>query len=103
MRDDKKKAVALRYKKGEDTAPKVITKRIGKIAERIIEVARKEKIAIIEDKAAADKFYAVDVNVEIPPEMYKVAAELLAFVYTLDKKGRTGGVKAPGPVPPKLS
>ncbi|BBE31572.1 hypothetical protein OSSY52_17130 [Tepiditoga spiralis] len=86
----KKKAVALRYKKGKDTAPEVIAKGVGEIADKIISVAKEEKIPIIEDEYAAEEFYGVDINVEIPPEMYKIAAEILAYVYSIDKKNKKG-------------
>lgn len=81
-----RKAVALRYKKGKDSAPKVVAKGVSEVAERIINVAEKENVPLIQDENAVNDFYGIDLNVEIPKEMYKVAAEILAYVYTMDKK-----------------
>lgn len=86
----KKKAVALRYKKGKNTAPEVVAKGVGEIADKIINVATNEDVPIIEDEYAAEEFYGVDINVEIPPEMYKIAAEILAYVYSVDRKNKKG-------------
>jgi flagellar biosynthesis protein len=82
----KKKAVALRYRKGKDKAPKLVAKGVAEIAEKIIKVARDENVPIIKDENAATEFFGLDLNVEVPPELYKVAAEILAFIYCLDKK-----------------
>lgn len=81
-----KKVVALRYRKGDDKAPKVVAKGLNEIADKILEVAEKENVPIIEDKNAVEEFYGIDLNIEIPPEMYKIAAEVLAYVYMMDKK-----------------
>ncbi|MDN5343749.1 EscU/YscU/HrcU family type III secretion system export apparatus switch protein [Oceanotoga sp. DSM 15011] len=85
---NKKKAIALRYKKGTDKAPKIVAKGINEIADKIIERAEEERIPIIKDEVATENFYGLDLNLEIPPEMYKIAAEIIAYVYTIDKKGR---------------
>lgn len=83
-----KKVVALRYRKGTDKAPKVVAKGLNDIASRILEVAEEEDVPIIEDQNAVEEFYGIDLNLEIPPEMYKVAAEVLAYVYSMDKKNK---------------
>lgn len=83
-----KKAVALRYRKGTDKAPKVVAKGLNDIASKILEVAEKEDVPIIEDNSAVEEFYGIDLNLEIPPEMYKIAAEVLAYVYTMDRKNK---------------
>ncbi len=83
-----KKAVALRYRKGTDKAPKVVAKGLNDIASKILEVAEEENVPVIEDQNAVEEFYGIDLNLEIPPEMYKVAAEVLAYVYTMDKKNK---------------
>ena len=83
-----KKAVALRYRKGTDKAPKVVAKGLNDIASTILEVAEKEDVPIIEDNSAVEEFYGIDLNLEIPPEMYKIAAEVLAYVYTMDRKNK---------------
>lgn len=83
---EKKKVVALRYKKGVDNAPKVVAKGIDLIAQRILEIAEKENIPIIKNEKAVEDFYGLDLDDEIPPELYEIAAEIIAFVYKLDKQ-----------------
>jgi flagellar biosynthesis protein len=83
-----RKAVALRYKTGDDNAPRVTAKGTGLIAEKIIEMARKHGIPIKDDPDLIEVLSRLDLNEEIPPELYVVVAELLAFVYRLNgKKG----------------
>ena len=83
-----KKAVALRYKTGDDNAPRVTAKGTDLIAEKIIEMARKHGIPIKDDPDLIEVLSRLDLNEEIPPELYVVVAELLAFVYRLNgKKG----------------
>jgi len=81
-----KKAVALRYKQGTDQAPKVVAKGIDSIARRIIEIAEEENIPIVKSEKAVEEFYGLDVDEEIPAELYELAAEIIAFVYKLDKE-----------------
>lgn len=83
---DSKKAVALRYKKGVDEAPKVVAKGINLVAKQILEIAEKENIPIIKNEKAVEEFYGIDLDENIPPELYELAAEIIAFVYKLDKK-----------------
>lgn len=81
-----KKAVALRYKRGTDEAPKVVAKGIDSIARRIIEIAEEENIPIVKSEKAVEEFYGLDLDEEIPAELYELAAEIIAFVYKLDKE-----------------
>lgn len=87
MADDKlKKAVALKYDREKDSAPKVTAKGTGLIAERIIELAQKEGIPISEDPDLVGALVQLDFHEEIPPELYRAVAEILAFAYRLNKK-----------------
>jgi len=81
-----KKAVALRYDSEKDTAPVVAAKGRGLIAERIEAIAEENGIPLQEDKALADYLMSLDLYEEIPVELYAVIAEILAFVYRMDKK-----------------
>jgi flagellar biosynthesis protein len=81
-----KSAVALKYKPEADSVPKVTAKGDGLVAERIIELARENQIPIKEDPDLVQVLSQVDINKEIPPSVYKVVAELLAFVYKLNNK-----------------
>lgn len=80
-----KKAAALKYDQARDSAPKVIAKGTGLLAERIIELARKEGIPISEDPDLVGALVKLDFHDEIPPELYRAVAEILAFAYRLNK------------------
>ncbi len=82
-------AVALKYKKEEQTAPQVVGKGIDFLALKMKDIAREHKIPIIENPALARALYdQVEVEREIPNEFYKAIAEVFTYVYELSKKGR---------------
>ena len=87
MKKNPEKAAALKYRHGKDNAPKLIAKGRGKVAEKIIEIARTHGIPIQEDKELVEFLSMLDLYQEIPPELYRAVAEILAFVYSLNKKG----------------
>ena len=76
-------AVALRYKKDEMPAPKVIAKGAGFVAEKIKETGRKYRIPIVEDKPLARALYKLKINSVIPEELYRAVAKILAYIYQL--------------------
>jgi len=78
-----KKAVALKYQPKVDNSPQVIAKGKGKVAEKIIQIAREHNIYIQDDPDLIELLSQLDINREIPPHLYVVVAELLAFVYSL--------------------
>lgn len=84
---DRKTAVAISYNE-KDAAPRVIAKGRGEIAERIISIALENKIPIQEDRVLASALSQVDLEEAIPPELYSVVAEILAFVYRLRLKNK---------------
>jgi flagellar biosynthesis protein FlhB len=80
-------AVALHYQKEEMTAPRVLAKGAGFIAEKIREIAQAHKIPIVENKPLAQALYqTVDLGQTIPSNLYQVVADVLAHVYRLRKK-----------------
>lgn len=79
---EKKKAAALRYDK-ERGAPRVVAKGEGNVAERIVEIARESGIPVLEDRALVSLLMEVDLGKEIPPELYKAVAKVLAYVYRI--------------------
>jgi flagellar biosynthesis protein len=81
-----KKAVALKYKPDDDHAPRVTAKGTGRLAERIIEMARKHGIPVKDDPDLVEVLSRLDLHDQIPPELYVVVAELLAFVYRLNQE-----------------
>jgi flagellar biosynthetic protein FlhB len=79
-------AVAIRYDKSM-TAPEVVAKGQDFLAERIKQVARENRVAIVENKPLARTLYAmVDVGSVIPPELYQAVAEVLAYVFRLKRR-----------------
>ena len=82
---DAEKAVALRYKRGKDGAPKMTAKGRGVVANKILAVARENNIPIKQDKALLDALYRLEINEEIPEELYRVIAEVLAFIYRMNR------------------
>jgi len=80
-----KSAVSLQYKKGINTAPKVTAKGQGWMAEKIIKMAQERSIPIREDKDLLNLLSEIDVGREVPESLYKVVAELLAWVYQLNR------------------
>ncbi len=85
MKKEQEKAVALKYEKGKDPAPKVAAKGSGTVAEKILAIARENNIPIRQDKTLLDALYKLDINEEIPEELYRVVAEILAFVYRMNR------------------
>jgi len=80
-------AVALRYDLSKASAPKVVAKGAGLIAEKIKEIAGKNKVPIVNNKPLARVLYkTVDVDEMVPTNLYKAVAEVLAFVYNMKIK-----------------
>lgn len=80
-----KKAIGLKYKKEDGVAPTLNVKGEGKVAEKIIEIAKEHGIEIREDKSLVEILYKLDVYDEIPEEMYGVVAEILMQLYRVEK------------------
>ena len=84
------KAVALRYKPGLEQAPRVIAAGKGKIAEKIIRIAKEHNIHVHNDPDLVEMLSELELNSEIPPELYVVVSEILVFVYSLNRKETSG-------------
>ncbi len=82
----KKSAVALRYEPGKDSAPRITAKGQGSIAEKIIEIAKEAGVPIKEQADLVEVLSKLDLYSEIPPETYVIVAQILAWVYELNKK-----------------
>ena len=80
-------AVALKYDRSKTHAPIVVAKGARKVAERIKELAKEHGIPVIENPPLARAIYKnVEIGQEIPVELYKAVAEVLAYVYRLKRK-----------------
>ena len=86
-----KKAVSLKYDSAKDSAPKVTAKGQGVIADKIIALAKENNIPIHDDPDLVEILSKLDLEEEIPPTVYVLVAEILAFVYRMNERwpGRT--------------
>jgi flagellar biosynthesis protein len=92
-RPERKKAVALRYDKDMETAPLVVAAGKGKVAEKILAAAGQHGVPVREEGDLAEALIRVGVGKEIPVELYRAVAEVLAFVYRLKQRTEGGGYK----------
>lgn len=93
-------AVALAYQAGTE-APKVVASGRGAVAERIIELAKENGIYVHESRELVALLMDVELDQQIPPDLYRVVAELLAWLYKIEaalppsKKPATANSKPP--------
>ena len=83
MKEKRKSAVALKYNK-DNSAPIVVAKGRGHIAEKIIEIAKENKVEIYEDEDVADNLMKLEMGMEIPQELDEAVAEIIAYIYNLN-------------------
>jgi flagellar biosynthesis protein len=90
-------AVALRYRREDDAAPRITAAGTGPVAERILELAREHDLPLREDPDLIEALAVLDLDALIPPELYDVIAEVLAWAYRANSSfaSTTGGL-APG-------
>jgi flagellar biosynthesis protein FlhB len=86
-------AVALKYRGDEMAAPKVIAKGQDLIAQRIKQIARENNVPVVENKPLARALYStVEVDQEIPYDLFQGVAQILAYIYSLKRRGARVGV-----------
>ena len=86
-------ACALKYKSEEMESPMLTAKGTELIAKKIIDIAREHGVPVIENPPVARAlFKMVDLNQQIPPELYKAVAEILLFVYNLKNKQKQSNI-----------
>ncbi|MGP4068060.1 EscU/YscU/HrcU family type III secretion system export apparatus switch protein [Halobacillus sp. B29] len=85
MKDKRKEAIALRYQFDNEAAPKVVAKGAGYVAENIMEKAKDNQVPIQEDSTLVELLSELNINEQIPEELYHVVAEVFAFIYKADK------------------
>lgn len=81
-----KKAAALHYEEGSKTAPVLTAKGKGSVAERIVELAKQHEIPITQDADLMEILERVEIDTEIPLEVYAVVADIFAWIYKLNRK-----------------
>ncbi len=76
-------AVALAYARGSTAAPRVVAKGMDEVAERIRAVARASNVPLVANPPLARALHAIELDAEIPRELYQAVAELIAYVWRL--------------------
>jgi flagellar biosynthesis protein len=79
-------AIALKYAQETDGAPRVIAKGMRLNAEKIRDIAKRHRIPLMRNVSLASALYRVEVGQEIPEELYDAVAEVLNFVYALQRE-----------------
>lgn len=88
-------AVALSYRGDEMSAPKVVAKGQDLIAQRIKQIAREHDVPVVENKPLAQALYkTVEVDQEIPYELFQAVAQVLAYIYALKRRPAAGSARA---------
>ena len=76
-------AVALAYARGSVEAPRVVAKGVDEVAARIREMAQAHRVPLVANPPLARALHAVELEAEIPRELYQAVAELIAYVWRL--------------------
>jgi flagellar biosynthesis protein len=79
-------AAALEYDAASDSAPRVIAKGRAAVAEKIIALAREHNIPIHSDPGLVELLSRLEIDEQIPIELYRAVAEILAFVYSANNR-----------------
>jgi flagellar biosynthesis protein len=88
QKDQIKKAVALRYSSDKQQAPMVVAKGKGQVAENIMKKAKEFGIPLQEDASLVEVLSKLELNQEIPTELYQLVAEILSFIYRSDQRAK---------------
>lgn len=86
MAEDPDIAIALKYDREKDGAPRVIAKGMRLKAEKIRQIAKDNGVPFMKNTTLAGALYRVEVGQEIPEELYDAVAEVLNFVYALQQQ-----------------
>lgn len=90
MDESQLRAIALRYDELPGSAPKVVAKGAGLVAEKILELAAEHGVAVHRDPVLVESLAVLELEAEIPEEFYPVVAEILVFVHRMNReRGRT--------------
>jgi flagellar biosynthesis protein len=87
----RKAAVAIQYDRQTMSAPKIVAKGRGTVAERLIAMARENHIPVVEDKLLVEALDQLNLNQEIPGELYQVVAEILVAIYKAESGSKRKG------------
>ncbi len=87
-REKKQVAAAVQYDPLKDRAPRLTAKGSGWLAEKIIQLAKKHGVPVKEDPNLVQILAGLEIDQEIPPELYRAVAEILAFIYSVNNRRR---------------
>jgi flagellar biosynthesis protein len=82
------KAAALHYAEGSQAAPKLVAKGVGPIAEKIIALAKEHDIPFHSDADLIEILEKIEIDTEIPLEVYAIVAEIFAYLYRTNQAKR---------------
>lgn len=88
MTKQRKTAAALSYDKLTERSPKMTALGKGTIAEEIIQKANKYDVPVLEDASLVALLSELNINETIPEELYKIVAEVFAFIYQIDQQNK---------------
>lgn len=82
----RKVAIALEYDRARDRAPRITASGAGAVAEQILEIAFAQGVQVREDADLAQVLGALDVDSIIPTEVLATVAEILSYVYRINRE-----------------
>ncbi|MDF1874515.1 EscU/YscU/HrcU family type III secretion system export apparatus switch protein [Sulfurimonas sp. SAG-AH-194-I05] len=82
----KQKAAALRYDVKQENAPRLLARGEGKAAENIIKIAELHNLPIQKDEDLMELLSKVEIDKEVPDNLYKAVAEVFSFIYKNTRK-----------------
>lgn len=83
-----RRAVALRYERRKEEAPRIVAKGAGEIADAIIRAASDHRVPVMENRELVDALIQLEVDSVIPAELYQAVAEVLAYVYQYRERAK---------------
>ena len=88
MKEKQDKAAAIVY--DQIGAPRIVAKGVGEVARKMIETAEAEGIPLQKNEVLVEALMQVELTKEIPPQLYRAVAEILAFIYRLENRKLRG-------------
>ncbi len=85
-KDDVREAAALKYNAEDNDAPYIVALGKGHVADRMVEAAHENNVQVVQDQKLSSVLHQLSVGDEIPESLYKVVAEILVFVNSVDSK-----------------
>ncbi|HWJ76583.1 MAG TPA: EscU/YscU/HrcU family type III secretion system export apparatus switch protein [Niallia sp.] len=85
-KEKRKQAIALSYDERKHNAPTVIAKGKGLIADQIIDKAKEHQVPIQEDSSLVELLSTLNINEQIPEDLYTAVAEVFSFIYSIEKE-----------------